>query len=156
MRHLEESLNDLEDHWATVQILITEADLLAETIRELGGDPAPALGPLEEGRRLARLGRREEAEPVLARSTYALWSILNPRFTKELDRVKDQMIRDRDSGGDVSVGVGELRHLALNLRRRNFAAAVAAYRRHVSGTDPACRVTSYRTRGRNHSVLPPP
>ena len=90
---------------------------------------APALGPLEEGRRLARLGQREGSEPVLARSTYALWSILNPLFTRELGRVKEQMLHDRDAGEDVGPGVAELRDLALTLRRRNFAAAIAAYRR---------------------------
>ena len=129
LRHIEEGLTDLEDHWATAQILTAEAELLAETVRELGGDPAPALGPLDEGRRLARLGRREEAEPVLARSAYALWSILSPLLSKDLARLRTAIVARRESGADVAPAIEDLKDLAAHLRHRNFAAAVGAYRR---------------------------
>ncbi|MCI4340138.1 MAG: hypothetical protein L3K06_01415 [Thermoplasmata archaeon] len=128
LRHIEQELTDLEDHWATAQILVAECDLLAGTIRELGGDPAPALGPLAEGRRLARDGDREGAEPVLARAALALWSVLNPLFMRELARVKEAMLRQRGQGRDITASVLHLRQLATDLRHRNFAAAIAAYR----------------------------
>jgi hypothetical protein len=128
LRHIEQELTDLEDHWATSQILVAECDLLAGTIRELGGDPTPALGPLEEGRRRARIADREAAEPVLARAALALWSVLNPLIMRELARIKDEILRQRAAGGDVTVAVVHLRQLATDLRHRNFAAAIAAYR----------------------------
>ena len=128
LRHLDEELSELEDQWATVQILVAECDLLASTVRELGGDPEPALGPLMEGRRLARDGDREGAEPVLARGALALWSVLDPLFMRELTRVKEAMLRDRAAGRDVGPGVVYLRQLAADLRHRNFAAAIAVYR----------------------------
>jgi hypothetical protein len=129
LRRVSESLSDLEDHWATVQILLTEADLLAETIRELGGDPTPALGPLNEGRRLARDGRREEAEPILARATFALWSVLTPLFSRELARTREMLLKCRAEGGDVAVPVATIRELAQHLRQRNFATGVLSFRR---------------------------
>ena len=128
LRHIEQELTDLEDHWATAQILVAECDLLAGTVRELGGDPAPALGPLAEGRRLARDGDREAAEPVLARAALALWSVLNPLFMRELARIKESMLRERGQGRDIQASVLHLRQLATDLRHRNFAAAIAAYR----------------------------
>ncbi len=128
LRHVEETLVDLEEQWATVQILVTECDLLAVTIRELGGDPTPALGPLAEGQRRARSGERAGAEPVLARATLALWTILNPLFQRELERLKQRLVGARADGTDVSVATGHLRQLAADLRHRNFAAAVATYR----------------------------
>ncbi len=129
LRHIEQELGDLEDQWATVQILIAECDLMAATIRELGGDPEPALGPLAEGRRLARAGQRSAAEPVLALSAVALWAVLAPRLLAELGRVKDALLRERAAGTEVGPWVHELRGLALELKHRNFAAAIAAYRR---------------------------
>lgn len=129
LRAVDEALTDLEDHWATVQILTTEADLLAETIRELGGNPGPALGPLEEGRRLVRDGQRDVAEPVLARATLALWTVLNPLFSRELKRLKEAILARRDEGSDSRAALVPLRDLAGHLTRRNFGAAVASYRR---------------------------
>ncbi|MGI0132453.1 MAG: hypothetical protein ACREDK_05105 [Thermoplasmata archaeon] len=129
LRHIADALSDLEDQWATVQILTAEAELLAETIRELGGDPGPALGPLDEGRRRARQGQRADAEPILARSTFALWSILSPLLTKDLARVKDRVLARREAGADVGPAVADLRELTVNLRHRNFGAAIGAYRR---------------------------
>ncbi|MCI4337291.1 MAG: hypothetical protein L3K17_08950 [Thermoplasmata archaeon] len=128
LRHVEQALSDLEDQWATVQILVTESDLLAKTIQDLGGDPRPALGPLAEGQRRARAGDRPGAEPVLARATLALWLLLNPLFQKELARLKERLLVRRAEGADVGPAVGQLRHLAADLRHRNFASAVLTYR----------------------------
>ncbi|HEV8049531.1 MAG TPA: zinc ribbon domain-containing protein [Thermoplasmata archaeon] len=129
LRHLEETLSRLEDDWATVHVLTTQAELLAETIRELGGDPAPALGPLAEGRRLAKAGDRETAEPVLARAGLALWAILEPAFLADLARLKDRLLALRESGADVGPALGELREIASDLRRRAFVSVIGSYRR---------------------------
>ncbi len=129
LRHLEDTLSRLEDDWATVQVLVTQAELLAETIRELGGDPAPALGPLAEGRRLAKSGDREPAEPVLARAGLALWSILEPTFLADLAKLKDRVLAMRESGADVGPALMELREIAPDLRRRSFVSVIGSYRR---------------------------
>lgn len=129
LRHIEQELSDLEDQWATVQILVTECDLIAQTIRDLGGDPTPALGPLVEGRRLARAGERQAAEPVLARATLALWSVLDPILLPELARVKEAILRRRSEGGDATDSVTYLRQLAQDLRHRNFGAAIGSFRK---------------------------
>jgi hypothetical protein len=128
LRHVEETISELEEQWAPAQILVTESDLLAATIRELGGDPRPALGPLEEGRRRAREGERAGAELVLARATLALWSILNPMFQRELAGIKEQLLRRHAAGEKVVTAVHSLRQLADDLRHRNFASAVLTYR----------------------------
>lgn len=137
LRHIEAELTELEDQWATVQILVTEADLIAQTISELGGDPAPALGPLAEGRRLARAGDRSAAEPVLARATLALWSVLDPLLLPELARLRDAVLSRRSAGGDTTAAVAHLRQLALDLRHRNFAGAIAAFRQLRRAVDSA-------------------
>ncbi|HZY92755.1 MAG TPA: hypothetical protein VFG07_08320 [Thermoplasmata archaeon] len=128
LRHVEDALSDLEEEWATVQILVTEADLLTVTIRELGGDPGPALGPLAEGQRRARAGDRAGAEPVLARAALALWTILNPIFQRDLGRLKEQLMKRRAEGADVRPPTAYLRQLAADLRNRNFASAILTYR----------------------------
>jgi hypothetical protein len=129
IRHLEEELTRLEDEWATVQILVAECDLIAGVIRELGGDPAPALGPLEVGRGLAREGRRVEAEPILARAASALWSVASPAIVTDLRRLASEVGRQRASAVETGPAVEELREFAGALRRRNYGAAVQAYRR---------------------------
>ncbi|MCI4319426.1 MAG: hypothetical protein L3K23_04735 [Thermoplasmata archaeon] len=129
LRHLEEELTRLEDEWATVQILVAECDLIAGVVRELGGDPAPALGPLEVGRSLAREGRREEAEPILARAAAALWSVASPMIVTDLRRLASEVGRQRASAVETGPAVEELREFAGALRRRNYGAAVQAYRR---------------------------
>lgn len=129
LRHLDETLGRLETEWAPTEILVVQAELLAETVRELGGDPAPALGPLEEGRRLARRGERTAAEPVLARAGLALWSVLEPMFLEDLGRLKGRILAERDAGRDVGPALAELRQIAPDLRRRSFVSVVGAYRR---------------------------
>lgn len=128
LRSARDELSALEEEWSTVQILLAECDLIAETIRELGGDPGPALGPLEEGRRIARTGRRADAEPVLAKAALALWAILNPRFGPEMHRVKDGLLAKRAAGGDVHPALEQFRALTGHLRQRNFGAAIGSYR----------------------------
>ncbi len=139
LRHVEESLADLEEQWATVQILVAEAELIATAVRELGGDPGPALGPLLEGQRRAREGDRAGAEPVLARSTLALWSILNPLLRRDLDRLREDLLGRRGRGEDVETATRMLRQLAGDLSHRNFGAAVLTFRllRSTLGAPPA-------------------
>lgn len=122
-------LRAIEEEHETQQILIAECELLADTTRELGGDPGPAMGPVEEGRRLVRAGKRAEAEAVLARAAVALWSVLYPRLAPELARIKEAMVAQRARGVDIAPQLRQLRDLAGNLKHRNFAAAIAAYRR---------------------------
>jgi hypothetical protein len=128
LRAILNQLQELEDHWATVRILVTECDLLADTIRELGGDPGPAWGPYEEACRLVRNGARDEAEPVLAGAALALWTVLYPRFGPELRRIKDAMLAQRAAGVEVTREIVQLRELANHLNKRNFGATIATYR----------------------------
>ena len=144
LRHLDAELSEMEDQWATVQILVTEGELIATTIRELGGDPSPGLGPLGEGRRLAQEGNREAAERVLARGTLALWSLLDPILLQELARLKQGMVGMRGRGVDVAPAVTTLRQLAADLRHRNFAAAIAAYRQLKATVDRTASTTPAR------------
>jgi hypothetical protein len=128
LRRAQEELTRLEEEWAAGRILATECDLLAETLRDLGGDPAPALGPLEEGRRNLGSGHREIAERLLARAAMALWSLLEPRFFEDLKRQRDRLVSVRNAGVDIAPAVVELRGVAAELKARNFAGAVGAYR----------------------------
>ncbi|HYK93559.1 MAG TPA: hypothetical protein VEY07_05915 [Thermoplasmata archaeon] len=156
LRHVEESLSDLEEQWATVQILVTEADLLTVTIRELGADPGPALGPLAEGQRRARAGDRAGAEPVLARAALALWSILNPIFQKDLVRLKERLLQRRSEGADVRPATAHLRQLAADLRHRNFASAILTYRALRDAVDPgSVPVVPSRTPDASPAPAPP-
>jgi hypothetical protein len=126
-RHLaraREEIARLAEAWATERILLTECDLLAETIRELGGDPAPALGPLRDGEGHAP----DVTELVLAQTTYALWVVLEPRFTEELKRIRDRLVELRHAGADVAPALVRLRTVAAEIRRRNFAGTIIAYR----------------------------
>ncbi|HTW55887.1 MAG TPA: zinc ribbon domain-containing protein [Thermoplasmata archaeon] len=128
LAHVQDELTRLDEEWATGRILATECDLLADTLRDLGGDPAPALGPLEAGRKSLGTGQRESAERLLARAAVALWSLLEPRFFEELKRLRDRMIAARAAGADIGAAVGDLRGIAVELKARNFAGAIAAYR----------------------------
>ena len=128
LAHVRDELGRLEDIWATGRILTASCELLVETISELGGDAAPALGPIQEGRRLLAEGRSDAAERVLARSTLALWSILEPRFFDELKRLRDRLLELRGSGTDLGSALADLRAVSTELRRRNFVGTIVAYR----------------------------
>ena len=129
LEHIRDELTRVEEDWEVGRILVTECDLLAETLRELGGDPAPATGPLDEGRRCFAEGRRPDAERLLARAAVALWTVLEPRFFEDLKRLRDRMLESRSAGGDVGPAVKDLREVATELRQRNFVGTVVAYRR---------------------------
>ncbi len=126
--HVRDELMRVEEEWEVGRILVTECDLLAETLRDLGGDPTPALGPLDEGRKCFREGRRPEAERLLAHSAIALWTLIEPRFLDELKRLRDRMLEVRQSGGEVAPALHSLREVAAELRQRNFGGAILAYR----------------------------
>ncbi len=128
LAHVRDDLGRLEDAWATGRILIASCDLLAETLAELGGDPAPGLGPVQEGRRLLSSGRREAAERLLARGSLALWALLEPRFFDELRRVRNRLVEMRNGGTDVTAALADLRAVSTELRRRNFVGTIVAYR----------------------------
>lgn len=91
LRQAADGLSALEERWATSQILTAEADLMIETLRELGRDPGPALGPLAEGRRLARAGDSDRAEHVLAGANRALWGLLVPQLNESLQAIRTQL-----------------------------------------------------------------
>ena len=129
LAHVRDELVRLEEEWEVGKILVSECDLLAQTIRELGGDPGPAQGPLEEGRKLVLKGRRPDAEKLLARAAVALWTVLEPRLFEDLRRIRDRMHEARSAGADVGAGVTDLRDLATELRQRNFVGMLMAYRR---------------------------
>ncbi|MGA7476106.1 MAG: hypothetical protein WBW47_02670 [Thermoplasmata archaeon] len=129
MNHVRDELLRVEEEWEVGRILLTECDLLVQTIRELGGDPAPAQGPLEEGRAFLSKGRRSDAEKLLARAAVALWTVLEPRFFEELRRIRDRMNDARNGGADIAPAVTDLREVATELRQRNFVGVLTAYHR---------------------------
>jgi len=129
LRQASDGLSALEDRWATCQVLTTEADLMIETLRELGQDPGPALGPLSEGRRLARAGDPDRAEHVLAGANRALWGLLVPQMNGSLQAIRSQLHGRRSTDEEIEPVVRELRQLAAMIRRRNLGAAVTTYRR---------------------------
>ena len=122
-------LDKLQQQWEVGRILVAEGELMAATIRDLGGDPAPGLGPLEEGRKLFARGRRAEADQVLARGAVALWSLLEPRLMADLRRLRDKMVEARSAGLDIEPAVAQLRSISVQLRERNFVGTIVAYRR---------------------------
>lgn len=139
-RHLaraREEIGRLSERWASEKILLTECDLLAATLRELGGDPAPALGPLREGSRGEAGSGPELTELVLAQTAVALWTLLEPRFTSELKRLRDLLVERRAAGRDVGPALAKLRLVATEIRRRNFAGTVVAYRQLRAAVGPA-------------------
>ena len=129
LSHVRDELLRVEEEWEVGRILLTECDLLVQTIRALGGDPSPAQGPLEEGRRFLLKGRRSDAEQLLARAAVALWTVLEPRFFEDLRRVRDRLNDLRSSGADIAPAVTDLRDVATELRQRNFVGMLTAYRR---------------------------
>src|SRR5271157_5062406 len=129
LSHVRDELLRVEEEWEVGRILVSECDLLAQTTRDLGADPGPAQGPLEEGHRFLLKGRRGDAERVLARAAVALWTVLEPRLFEDLRRIRDRMNDARRSGIDITPGVADLRDVATELRQRNFVGMVMAYRR---------------------------
>lgn len=127
--HVRDELTRVEEEWEVGRILVTECDLLVRTLRELGGDPSAAIGPLEEGRKLLGQGRRPEGERLLARSAVALWALLEPRLFEDLRRLRDRLVELRSAGLDVAPAIAELRSIAKELRQRNFVGTLTAYQR---------------------------
>jgi hypothetical protein len=129
LRRVGEGLDLLEEEWETVRILSLEAELVAETVRELGGDPVPALGPLSEGRRRARTGDRTGAEPLLARSTLALWHLCAPLLSQRLSELRSEIGAHPPPETETSRLQTDALEMARALERRNYGGAIAAYRR---------------------------
>ncbi len=128
LAQVRDELGQAEEEGQVGRVLVTECDLLAHTLRDLGGDPSPAIGPLKEGRRLLGEGRRAEGERALAGAAIAVWALLEPRLVEDLRRLRDQLVGARSSGLDVAPAVTELRTLANELRQRNFMGTIVAYR----------------------------
>jgi hypothetical protein len=124
-----DELGRLQSQWEVGRILVAEGELMATTIRDLGGDPTPASGPLEEGRKLFAEGRRADAERVLARAAVALWTLLEPRLMNDLRRLRDRMVEARSAGLDIEPAVTQLRAISTELRQRNFVGTIVSYRR---------------------------
>jgi len=129
LAHVRDELGRVEEEWQVGRILVTECELMAETVRELGGDPGPALGPLDEGRRLIQRGRRADGERLLARAAVAMWAVLEPRLFEELKRLRDRLVELRAAGLDVAPAVVALRGVAAELGQRNFVGTIVAFRR---------------------------
>jgi hypothetical protein len=129
LAHVRDEVQRVEEEWEVGRILVTEGEMLAATARELGADPTPALGPIEEGRKLIQAGRRTEGERLLARGAVALWAVLEPRLVEDLHRVKNRLSELRSAGLDIAPAVGELRVVMTELRQRNFVGTIVAYRR---------------------------
>jgi hypothetical protein len=129
LAHVRDEIQRDEEEWEVGKILVTEAEMLAATARELGGDPGPALGPLEEGRRMVRAGRRTDGERLLARGAVALWAVVEPLLVEDLQRVKARLSELRSAGMDIRPAVDELKVVMTELRQRNFVGTIVAYRR---------------------------
>lgn len=129
LAHVRDEIQRAEEEWEVGKILVTEAEMLAATVRDLGGDPGPALGPIEEGRKMVRAGRRTEGERLLARGAVALWAVLEPRLIEDLHRLKDRISELRSAGMDIRPAVEELRAVMTELKQRNFVGTIVAYRR---------------------------
>jgi len=153
LTHVHDELLRVEEEWEVGRILLSECDLLVQTIRELGGDPSPAQGPLEEGRAFLTKGRRAEAEKLLARAAVALWTVLEPKFFEDLRRVRDRLNDARSSGADIAPAVADLRSIATELRQRNFVGMLSAYHHLRSFAD---RITPLGGFEVGDGVLAPP
>ncbi|HYA57816.1 MAG TPA: zinc ribbon domain-containing protein [Thermoplasmata archaeon] len=129
LAHVRDTLGTIEEEWAAGRILLTECDLLTQTARDLGVDPAPALGPFEEGRSSFSKGKRQEAERLLARAAVALWAVIEPPFFDELRRQRDRLVQQRAAGVDIGPALTDLKEISTELRQRNFAGMLFAFRR---------------------------
>ncbi|MCI4358052.1 MAG: hypothetical protein L3J95_01220 [Thermoplasmata archaeon] len=126
-----EALDHLDEEWGPAEVLLQAAEDLEGAIRELGGDPTAALGPITEGRRLLRELEREGSEALLSRGTVGLWTILNPILEKDLAHRIEEVRAQRLAGAHVDPVLTDLREFASQVKKRNFSAAVAFYRRGV-------------------------
>jgi hypothetical protein len=140
LAHVRDELALVEQQWEVGRILVAEGDLMVATIRELGGDPTPATGPLEEGRKMFAEGRRAEGERLLARAAVALWTLLQPKLLEDLHRLRDRMVEERAAGLDIEPAVRELQAVSVELRKRNFVGMIVAYRRLRSAIERAAPV----------------
>jgi hypothetical protein len=131
LREAGAGLDRLEEEWGPSQVLLQGAVDLEDTIRDLGGDPGPAHGPILEGRRLIHSLERGRAESVLARGTVGLWTVLNPLLERDLTRRISEVRTRKEAGSDVEPVLSDLTEFASQVRQRNFSAAVAFYRRGV-------------------------
>jgi hypothetical protein len=135
LRRSSDALERSEDEWTEIRILVVEAQLLEETLRELGDEPGSALGPILEAHRVARHGDRVAAERLLARGALALWLRLSPLLARRLQSIRDGLdfaslapgVRDqiRTESGEIGRAIA----------RRNFGAAILAYRRLRDATE---------------------
>lgn len=128
LRRAEDALDALEEEWATAQLLSLEAELLGETIRELGGDPGPALGPLTAARAKARGGDRVGAEPLLSHSVLALWHLAAPLLLARIAAYQGTLAGAAGTGAAARARAA-LHAMTRELHARNFGAAVMAFRR---------------------------
>ncbi|HEV2166870.1 MAG TPA: hypothetical protein VGS23_07860 [Thermoplasmata archaeon] len=135
LRSVVEHLDRLEEEWGPATLLWMGANDLAGVIRDLGGDPSGALGPLSEGRRLMRELDRAGAERVLARAALGLWTVLNPILEQDLTRRIEVVRAHREAVVEVEPILNDLKEFAEQVTRRNFSAAVAYYRRGVDRLD---------------------
>ena len=129
LAHIRDELGRVEEEWQVGRILVTECELMAATVRELGGDPTPAIGPVDEGRRLIARGRRTDGERILARAAVAMWTVLEPRLFEDLHRLRDRLVEMRSAGLDVRPALEDLRGVAQELGQRNFVGTIVSYRR---------------------------
>jgi hypothetical protein len=129
LRQVAARLGELEEEWATSQILVAEAELILRALDQLGVDPGSARSALDEGRRLARSGDTPSAERALAGANRVLWEILAPPLAKELAGIRDRVREGSQEGRPIEPVVRELRQMAALIRRRNFGAAISSYER---------------------------
>ncbi|MCI4349804.1 MAG: hypothetical protein L3J93_06270, partial [Thermoplasmata archaeon] len=144
-----DAINLVGEQWGAVEILLSESDALAQEITELGGDPAPAIGPTEEGRRLAREGQRDRAEEVLVRGIIGLWTVLSPRLERDLSQRVAEVAQLKELGAERAGPVADLRAFARRLHERDYVAALEAYRR--AGAALAALLTQLDPAGRRRS-----
>jgi hypothetical protein len=137
-RRLQRAVAELElreEEWTQVKVLSVEADLLVETISDLGGDPTPALAPLAASRRWARDGDIARVERSLARTILALWRLASPLLVAELRSVRGALAAADPSDGDLTTARAALQEMADALARRNFSDAILAYRAALEAVD---------------------
>jgi hypothetical protein len=124
-----------EEEWMEVKVLSVEADFLVGTIRDLGGDPSPAVAPLAAARRWARDGELEQVERALARSILALWRLASPLVLEDLKRIRATLASTTREDGDLRTARAALEEMASGLKIRNFTDAILSYRAAKEATE---------------------